>query len=226
MVFCKGRKTPSRQRYVWSLRSALALSVLALILIGNSGCGSEATNPVSSPTGSRPTAAPPTFGLELNSTSVFIGASIVQYWPLPLNNKGISGQTTSQVLARFKSDVLGHGYTRVIILCGTNDILQNKPNLTKELTGNLNAMGEIARGDGIEVVLSELPPAVSGSTDLTPVVAAVNASIARLAKQRKYLLVDYFTPMRGHPEYFVDGIHPNAEGYAVMEKELSAVVVR
>ncbi|HET6178086.1 MAG TPA: hypothetical protein VFE61_14200 [Candidatus Sulfotelmatobacter sp.] len=48
---------------------------------------------------------------------------------------------------------------------------------------------------------------------------------SQLALQQGYLLVDYFTPMSGHPEFFPDGIHPNAAGYAVMEKALSAVVL-
>jgi len=154
-----------------------------------------------------------------------MGASIIQYWPMPLHNNGIAGQTTSEVLARFKSDVVGHGYVRVIILCGTNDILQSTPDLVAEATANLKAMAAIADAAGIEVVLSELPPAVSNGTDLSSTVAALNVSIAQLAATQGYLVVDYFTPMSGHPEYFVDGIHPNTAGYAVMEKALSAVVL-
>ena len=169
-------------------------------------------------------ASPSTLSAKVNATSVFEGASIVHYWPLPINNNGIPGQTTAEVLARFKSDVVGQGYARVIILCGTNDILQSTPNLTTELTANLKVMGQIATAAGIQVVLSELPPVTSNGVDLNATIAAVNDSIAQLAQQQGYLLVDYFTPMYGHPEYFSDGIHPNAEGYSVMEAALAAVL--
>ena len=172
----------------------------------------------------KPIAPPETFSVALNSTSVFMGASIVQYWPLPLHNGGIAGQPTAQVLERFKSEVLGHGYARVIILCGTTDVVQKTPNLIAEATANLAAMGKIATDSGIEVVLSKLPPAVSNGVDLSPTISILNDSIAQLASQQAYLVVDYFTPMYGHPEFFVDGIHPKTAGYAVMEKALSAVV--
>jgi lysophospholipase L1-like esterase len=154
-----------------------------------------------------------------------VGASIVYYWPLPLHNAGIAGQTTAQVLERFKSDVLGHGYVRVVILCGTNDVLQHTPNLITEATDNLAAMAKIATNAGVEVVLSELPPAMSSGVDLNATISQLNASIAQLALQQGYLVVDYFTPMFGHPEFFLDGIHPNSAGYAVMAKALAAVVV-
>jgi lysophospholipase L1-like esterase len=143
---------------------------------------------------------------------------------MPQHNDGIAGQTTSQVLARFSTTVLNHGYQRVIILCGTNDILQNTSNLTTELTANLQAMARIATNANIEVVLSELPPATSNGVDLDAV-NAVNSAIIALAARDGYLLVDYNTPMVGHPEYFVDGVHPNAAGYAVMEKALAGVVL-
>ncbi len=199
-----------------SFQSFLTLSILNIAL----GCGKGT---LSTPAAAVP--PPTTFSPQLNSTSIFIGASIIQYWPMPLHNAGIAGQTTSQVLARFQSDVVGHGYVRVIILCGTNDILQNTPDLIAEATANLKAMTAIAESAGIEVVLSELPPALSGGTDLSSTVSALNASIAQLAATQGYLMVDYFTPMSGHPEYFVDGIHPTPAGYAVMEKALSAVVL-
>jgi hypothetical protein len=129
-----------------------------------------------------------TFSVALNSTSVFMGGSIVQYWPLPMHNGGIAGQTTAQVLERFKSDVLGHGYVWVIILCGTNDVLQNIPNLMTEVTDNLRAMGKIATDAGMEVVLSELPPATSNDVDLNPTISILNASIAQLALERDIFL--------------------------------------
>ena len=110
------------------------------------------------------TLLPTTFSPSLNNTSVFIGASIINYWPMPLHNTGVPGDTSAQVLARFSSDALNHGYSRVIILCGTNDILQNTPNLTTEMTANLQAMAVMANKAGMEVVLKELPPLTSNGS--------------------------------------------------------------
>ena len=168
---------------------------------------------------------PTTFSVALNSTSDFIGASIINYWPLPLHNNGIATQTSSQVLARFSSDVLNHGYARVIILCGTNDVLGNDPNLATELPANLQAMAQMATNAGIEVVLSELPPLVGGSASYAPQLTVANAAIVQLAKQHGYLLVDFYTPLVAHPEDLPDGVHPNAAGYALMETALSGVVL-
>jgi lysophospholipase L1-like esterase len=204
------------------MRRTSAFFAVALTLSGITGCSSSgSTSPIN-----RPLGPPETFSIDLNRTSIFMGASIIQFWPLPLHNGGIGGQTTSEVLARFKSEVVGHGYERVIILCGTNDVLQNTPNLVTEISANLKSMGEIATEAGLEVVLSELPPAVWAGMDLSPTISAVNASIAQLAKEQGYLLVDYFSPMSGHPEFFPDGVHPSPTGYAVMEKALSAIVVQ
>jgi hypothetical protein len=191
-----------------------------------SACSSSIlTSPATVSTPSAPVPLPTTFSDSLNSTSDFIGASIINYWPMPMHNDGIVGETTSQVLARFSTAVLNNGYQRVIILCGTNDIIQNTSNLTTELTGNLQVMARIAADAGIKVVLSELPPATSNGVDLNASVNAVNSAIIALAARDGYLLVDYNTPMVGHPEYFVDGVHPNAAGYAVMEKALAGVVL-
>ena len=171
------------------------------------------------------TLLPTTFSASLNNTSFFIGASIIDYWPMPMHKDGVVGDTSSQVLARFSSDVLGHGYARVIILCGTNDVLQGDPNLTTELPANLQAMAVMANNAGIEVVLSELPPLSGSSAGLNSGIVSANAAIAQLAAQHGYLVVDYYTPLAGHPEDFPDGIHPNAAGYALMEQALSGVVL-
>jgi hypothetical protein len=171
------------------------------------------------------TLLPTTFSASLNNTSFFIGASIIDYWPMPLHKDGVVGDTSSQVLARFSSDVLGHGYARVIILCGTNDVLQGDPNLTTELPANLQTMAAMANNAGIEVVLSELPPLSGSYASLNPAILSANSAIAQLAAQHGYLVVDYYTPLAGHSEDFPDGIHPNAAGYAIMEQALSGVVL-
>lgn len=165
------------------------------------------------------------FSTSLNDDTVFMGDSITYLWSLPEHNDGINGQRTLQMLARFSADVLGHGYKRVVILGGTNDVnlpIQSLDNIAP----NLEAMATMARTAGIEVVLCKIPPIVLDGVDRSAKVDSVNNAISALAESEGYLLVDYNTPMRGHPEYFKDGIHPSRIGYAVMETALSRVVVR
>ncbi len=159
------------------------------------------------------------FSESLNSTTVFMGDSITAAWPMPEHDAGIPGQTTAQMLDRFNADVVGHGFKRVVILGGTNDVLQ-RLNLSN-VSQNLAAMANIAESANIEVVLCKLPP-IRNSNGQTK---SVNQEITALAQSRRLLLVDYFTPMSGHSDYFKDdGIHPNALGYTVMEATLSGVV--
>jgi lysophospholipase L1-like esterase len=155
-----------------------------------------------------------------------LGDSITQLWPLPEHNAGIGGQTTTQMLSRFNADILGHGYKRVVILGGTNDVRFSQTGVLDAST-NLETMAAIARAANIEVVLCKIPPITSlDRGDLTAQVNSLNSAIAVLAEERGYPLVDYYTPMAGHPEYFLDGLHPNPVGYAVMEKALWEVVLR
>jgi len=182
------RKTPRPPEALGNTRHARPLAGIVLALAGISGCASNTTS------SDAPKPPATTFSPDLNAFSVFVGASIIQYWPLPIHNAGVAGETTAKVLARFKATTTGHGYSRVILLCGTNDILANTPDLVTELTANLSAMEKIARDAGLEVVLSELPPIDFGTTDLTPQVIAVNASIMQLAIQRGDLVVDFYTP--------------------------------
>ncbi len=155
-----------------------------------------------------------------------MGASIIQWWPLPLHNAGVAGQTTSQMLARFRTDVLGHGYVRVIILGGSNDVILKVADPPSEISANLQSMALIAKAAGMEVVLSALTPITWNGSDLNTTVAPVNTAIRQLAADQGYLFIDNFSPMQGHPEYFTDGLHPSASGYSVMERSLAAVVTR
>ena len=170
-----------------------------------------------------PSFAPATFGATLNRTTVFMGDSITAWWPLPYNNRGIGGQRSSDMLARFSNDVLGHGYARVVILAGTNDIWFPIPE-SDQAVQQIEAMAQMARAAGIEVVLCEIPPIILNQGEYYPAEVSLNAAIADFAMTNGYLLVDYYTPMFGHPEYFNDGVHPTAAGYAVMEAALSSVV--
>jgi lysophospholipase L1-like esterase len=163
------------------------------------------------------------FSKSLNNTSVFMGDSITEGWPLPDHNEGIYGQTTAQMLARFNTDVIGRGYKRVVILGGTNDVNIPQVNVS-DVAVNLDAMATMAEASGIEVILCKLPPI--NQSNLTERLTSVNQEITNLAQSKGLLLVDYFTPLSGHPEFFKDGVHPNAMGYAVMEDALSEVVVK
>jgi lysophospholipase L1-like esterase len=150
-----------------------------------------------------------------------MGDSITYFWSMPEHNVGIPGQTTSQMFDRFSADVLGHGFKRVVILGGTNDVLQrlDLPNVSIYL----DRMAAMAESANIEVVLCTLPPLRNRSEQ----VLTVNQEITTLAQSKGFLLVDYFTPMSGHPDYIKgDGIHPNEVGYAVMESTLSEVVTK
>jgi hypothetical protein len=170
---------------------------------------------------------PATFNASLNHSTVFIGASICQFWPMPMHDIGIAGQVSAQVLARFPTQVIGQGYQRVVILVGSNDITTGL-NVPSELVANLQAMGTMAANAGMEPVFSMLPPLLPPSvpTDETALVGSVDAAIRQMAIANNWLIVDYFTPMVGHPEYFSDGEHPNALGYSVMEAALAATVTR
>lgn len=172
-----------------------------------------------------PTPAP-YFRNALNTTTVFIGDSITQYWNLPINNQGIAGQYTSDMLARFSTDVLGHGYTRVVILAGTNDIyLAQSPNIPQAVA-NVEAMAQMASSAGMEVVLCTLPANETTESFFIPLYAQFNQPIAAYAATHSYPLVDYYAVTIGHPEYYLDGLHPNRTGYAVMEAALAAGVTQ
>jgi lysophospholipase L1-like esterase len=163
------------------------------------------------------------FSKALDETTVFMGDSITWFWPMPEHNEGISGQQTYQMLARFQADVLGHGYERVVILGGTNDIILPPHDLSR-VSINLDAMATMARAAGMEVIICKLPPITWAGNDLNSQVGIVNESIAALASEKGYLLVDYNSPMAHHPDYFRDGVHPKPIGYAVMESALAEVV--
>jgi lysophospholipase L1-like esterase len=156
-------------------------------------------------------------------TVVFIGDSITERWSsLPGINRGVSGDTTGMMLARFPADVLGNGYHIVVILGGTNDIRLKVAQ--KDALVNLAAMAKMAKDAGMVVVLCELPPNFENGGALEPRFVSMNASIAKLASAQSYLLVDYYTPMDGHPEFFSDQLHPNSQGYKVMTQALDPVL--
>lgn len=198
-------------------RAALAAGLGAVLAGGLAGCGSGVTiSPAA-------VAAEEIFDSQLNSSTVFIGDSITAHWPLPIHNDGVPGLDTGGMLLGFQTNVLEHGYKRVVILGGTNDIWFKYEGLSDTIA-HIAAMGAMAREAGIEVVLCTIPPLNSGGVDRTPQVTMANAAIRELAQQQGYLLVDYYSAMLNHPEFFLDGVHPNASGYDVMHAILSLVV--
>jgi len=142
-------------------------------------------------------------------------------------NRGISGQTTSQMLVRFRQDVINLGPSAVVILGGTNDIAQNGGVTTLEaIEQNLQSMAELARVNHIRVVLSSVLPVFDypWRRGLEPAdkIVELNRWISAYCSRNNLVYLDYYSPMvdgrRGlRAEYSIDGVHPNSAGFAVME---------
>jgi len=187
---------------------------------------------------------------------VFMGDSITDMWVLPqfggffpgkpYIGRGISGQTTPQMLLRFRADVIALRPKVVVILAGTNDIAGNTGPITLEETeGNLASMAELARANGIRVVLSSVMPVSNYGHDrdgnpldmrikrLPQKILELNAWIKEYAVEKGHVYLDYFSVMVDDQgllkkEISVDGLHPNAAGYSVMapvaEKAIQAAL--
>jgi len=167
------------------------------------------------------------------SRVVFMGDSITQGWHLdqsfpqkPYINRGISGQTSPQMVLRFHQDVIALKPKVVIILAGTNDVAQNTGPITAEETlNNIAAMAEMATQNGIRVVLCSVLPAYDfgwrKGLEPAPKIAALNKLIQAYALEHKYVYVNYYAAMQdergGLPETLSkDGVHPLPAGYALM----------
>jgi len=168
---------------------------------------------------------------------VFFGDSITDMWPLakafpgkPYVNRGISGQTTSQMMVRFRDDVIALAPKAVVILAGTNDIAGNTgPISLEDIEGNIASLVELARAHGIRVVLSSVLP-VHNYTAAAETrfprrppeqIAALNKWMKGYAASSGSVYLDYATPMSDDKgllkrELAEDGLHPNPAGYAVM----------
>lgn len=164
---------------------------------------------------------------------VFMGDSITQGWKLdesfpgkPYINRGIGGQTTPQMVVRFRQDVIDLKPRVVVILAGINDIAGNTGPMTVEQTEeNIASMADLASVNGIRVVLCSVLPAFDfpWAPGLTPApkVMEVNAWMKKEAAEKGYVYVDYYSAMSdergGLPATLSkDGVHPLPAGYAIM----------
>lgn len=174
--------------------------------------------------------------LENENRVVFMGNSITIGWlhkrpdffkGKPYINRGISGQTTPQMLVRFRQDVIELHPKVVVLLAGTNDIAGNTgPSTLNMIINNIKGMAEIAKANNIKVILSSTLPAYKypWSPEIKPAdkIVALNKMIKEYALENDCIYLDYFSTMvddrNGLPKkYAKDEVHPTAEGYAVME---------
>ncbi len=175
---------------------------------------------------------------------VFMGNSITEGWLTmrpeffagkPYVNRGIGGQTTPQMLLRFRQDVINLQPAVVVILAGINDIAGNTgPSTIAMIADNIFSMAELAKANNIKVILCSVLPAndFSWNPGLAPAekVIELNALIKSYAEKHNMEYVDYFTTMVNETnglkeELGIDNVHPNAAGYAVMEPILEVALV-
>ena len=166
---------------------------------------------------------------------VFMGNSITIGWShhqpeffegKPYVNRGISGQTTPQMLVRFRQDVIDLNPKVVVILAGTNDIAGNTgPSSLEMIADNLMSMAELAEANDIKVVLCSVLPAFDypWRKGLKPneKIPALNNMIEAYAKRKGYVYLDYFSAMTDgnnglRQDLGSDGVHPNKKGYELM----------
>jgi len=166
---------------------------------------------------------------------VFMGDSITDIWKLseyfpgkPYINRGIGGQTTPQMLIRFRPDVIALKPRAVLILAGTNDIAGNTGPMTLEMIeNNYASMAELAKANGIKVIFaSVLPIHDYGRTKVSErrspeQILKLNEWLKSYCKANGHIYLDYFSKMVDDKgmlkvELANDGLHPNAEGYKVM----------
>ncbi len=174
---------------------------------------------------------------------VFFGDSITDGWgrghghffpDQPWLNRGISGQTTPQMLVRFRQDVINLHPEAVVILAGINDIAGNTgPETLDGIEDNFRAFVALAEAAHVRVVLSSVLPAGHfpwrPGVDPRDEVAALNTFLQTLATQHHAVYLNYFPALvtsdrAFQPALTVDGIHPNDAGYAVMEPLARAAV--
>lgn len=182
---------------------------------------------------------------------VFLGDSITDSWKLeeyfpgkPYVNRGISGQTTSQMLLRMRPDVIAHKPTAMVLLAGTNDLSANTGPMTNEqIQDNIISIAELAKANGIKLVIASILPVsdynkngkgepIIRTVQRPPArILAINKWIKEYCAANKLIYLDYFSATvddKGFlkPELAGDGLHPNAEGYKIMQKLAEAAIAK
>jgi len=166
---------------------------------------------------------------------VFMGNSITEGWSNLCPeffensshiNRGIGGQTTPQMLVRFRADVVALNPAAVVILAGTNDIAGNTgPSTIEMIADNIKSMAEVAKANDIKVVLSSVLPAYDypWKPGLKPAekIVALNEILKAYANKNDHVYLDYFSEMADDrngmiEKYTSDGVHVTEKGYKLM----------
>lgn len=167
---------------------------------------------------------------------VFMGNSITEGWinarpsffeTNPYIDRGISGQTTSQMLLRFRRDVIDLHPKVVVFLAGINDIAENTgPIALKDVYGNIISMVELAQNNNIQPVICSVLPSNNfpwrPSIKPADKVIELNNMLSAYADKNNIVYVDYYKAMVNDqkglsPDLAEDGVHPTSKGYAIME---------
>lgn len=175
---------------------------------------------------------------------VFIGDSNTEGWahePFIAANphfvgRGISGQTAPQMLVRFRSDAIALKPAVVHIMAGTNDIAENTgPETLDETVGYIVRMAELARANGIRVVIASVPPASDfwwhQGLKPAPKIIALNARLKAYAARHGIVFADYWRVLAAadgsmNPRFSKDGVHLDSAGYAAIRPLTEAAIVR
>jgi lysophospholipase L1-like esterase len=180
---------------------------------------------------------------------VFLGDSITDSWKLaeyfpnqPFVNRGISGQTTPQMLIRMRPDVIALKPKVMVLLAGTNDIAGNYGEMSNEfIEGNIESIVELARANGINVVLASVLPISDYNKNRSgePIIrskqrpperiVALNNWIKNYCAQKNLVYLDYYSATVDDKGFLKadianDGLHPNAKGYEIMKTLAEAAI--
>lgn len=173
---------------------------------------------------------------------IFIGDSITENWLLAdpafftgdVVNRGIGAQTSAQMLVRFRADVVALRPAAVHILAGTNDVAGNNgPLRPRDFQNNIESMVELARANGIRVILGSIPPSAAfnwqPALKPAPRIAELNDWMRDYARRNQLGYIDYHSALRGkdgelNPALGNDGVHPNRDGYIVMRRLAEAAM--
>ena len=176
---------------------------------------------------------------------VFMGDSITEFWTTlcpeffaekQYINRGISGQTTPQMLVRFRADVINLKPKLVVLLAGANDIAENTGHSSLEMiTNNIFSMAELAEAHDIKVILCSVLPALffPWNTKIHPAekILNLNKMIEKYATEKEHFYLDYYSAIvdknKGLTEdYSDDGMHPNKTGYLVMNTIVEEAITK